>query len=115
MRWNVHCHATRPSRRKYSNNKHNKSILRSASTRPWPTQSLSLSNVTLLAFCEKSTSLKCAPYSLLSFFFTVVPNASSSGGTCWPASRSTLISSPARALSVWPLKNVCAVPAQEQA
>lgn len=32
--------------------------------------SSSLSNEILVAFCEWSTSLKCAPYSLLSFFLT---------------------------------------------
>ncbi len=149
-----------------------------------------------MAFCEKSHSLKCAPYSLLSFFFTaqggnrassrggqcqdcaagglelrawlptarslarllprfsrarqahrkngmlrahleatwlnmeawpaepsginsldtshprapVVPNLSSSSGTSCLASRSTLISSPARGLSLAPTKKVWAVP-----
>ena len=43
--------------------------------------SSSLSKLTLVAFFVKSTSLKWAPYSLLSFFLTVVPNASSSSGT----------------------------------
>lgn len=35
-----------------------------------------------MAFCEKSHSLKCAPYSLLSFFFTAQGGnrASSRGG-----------------------------------
>ena len=33
------------------------------------------------------------------------------GRTGWPASRSTLMSSPARGLSVSPLKKVCAAPA----
>lgn len=35
-----------------------------------PDHSSSLSNEILVAFCEWSTSLKCAPYSLLSFFLT---------------------------------------------
>ena len=48
---------------------------------------------------------------MLAFFFTVVPNASRSGGTGCPASRSTLMSSPARALSDCPLKKVCETPA----
>lgn len=40
----------------------------------------------------------------------VVPNLSSSSGTCCLASRSTLISSPARGLSLAPTKKVWAVP-----
>ena len=44
-------------------------------------------------------SLKCAPYSLLSFFFACVPNFVRSSGTSAPAFRNTLTSSPARALS----------------
>ena len=43
-------------------------------------QSLS-SKVILLALTVVSTSRKCAPYSLLSFFFTVPPSLASSGGT----------------------------------
>ena len=53
-------------------------------------------------------------HSLDSFFLTVVPKASSASGTGCPASRSTLISSPARGLSVSPLKNVCARPALQR-
>ena len=46
--------------------------------------SSSLSNVTWVALALISTSLKCAPYIELSFFFTAVPNLSSSSGT-WQA------------------------------
>ena len=41
----------------------------------------------------------------------VVPNLSSSSGTVCLASRSTLMSSPARGLSLFPTKKVCAWPA----
>ncbi len=60
--------------------------------------------------CCTSRTRKCAPYSLLSFFLTVVPKASNASGTGCFASRRTLMSSPARGLSVSPLKNVCAAP-----
>ena len=43
--------------------------------------SSSESNLTLVALALMSTSLKCAPYIVLSFFFTAVPNLSSSSGT----------------------------------
>lgn len=59
----------------------------------------SSSKVFFVAFSDISTSLKCAPKSPCSFFFTCVPNFMSSSGTVCLASLRTLTSSPARALS----------------
>ena len=67
------------------------------------------SNVIFVALTLVSTSLKCAPYSLLSFFFTCVPKFVNASGTSAPASLSTFASSPALALSCT-VNNVCAMP-----
>ncbi len=70
-----------------------------------------LHRIDLDGWCAKPFS---HTHSLDSFFLTVVPKASSASGTGCPASRSTLISSPARGLSVSPLKKVCARPALQR-
>jgi hypothetical protein len=73
-----------------------------------------LQQISLQQSPQQGTSKRqSATHSLDSFFLTVVPKASSASGTGCPASRSTLISSPARGLSVSPLKNVWARPVPE--
>ena len=68
----------------------------------------SQSKVIFFALTDMSTSLKCAPYSLLSFFLTCVPKLVSACGASAPASLSTFASS-AVPLSCT-VKNVCARP-----
>ena len=73
--------------------------LRKGSAAAAYSSSESSSKVFFVAFSDISTSLKCAPKSPCSFFFTCVPNFMSSSGTVCLASLRTLTSSPARALS----------------